>query len=189
MLAVWPTSYVNYVPTNDLILVSRFWKPGRSFTIKRRDDEARDVLRELFPGREIVQVYLGEREPGRWRMNCITQQQPASATFARLCGWAKVQVDAQVATLYAAPIGQHALGTVPRLRDLVGTSTCRGSRRQGSGCRSGSWAPPGSMARSAGLTRRKSRARERSARPSTHGIERRAPGNEPHSTHLRAVRR
>jgi hypothetical protein len=26
-----------------------------------------------------------------------------------------VQVDAQVATLYAAPIGQHALGTVPRL--------------------------------------------------------------------------
>ena len=115
MLAVWPTSYVNYVPTNDLILVSRFWKPGRSFTIKRRDDEARDVLRELFPGREIVQVYSENVNRGGGGMNCITQQQPASATFARLCGWAKVQVDAQVATLYAAPIGQHALGTVPRL--------------------------------------------------------------------------
>ncbi len=30
MLAVWPASYVNYAPTNDLVLVPRFWKPGRS---------------------------------------------------------------------------------------------------------------------------------------------------------------
>ena len=62
-----------------------------------------------------MQVYSENVNRGGGGMNCITQQQPASATFARRCGWAKVQVDAQVATLYAASIGQHALGTVPRL--------------------------------------------------------------------------
>ena len=105
MLAVWPASYVNYVPTNDLVIVSRFWKPGRS-PIKRRDDEARDVLRALFPGREIVQVYSENVNRGGGGMNCITQQQPASAKFAQKCGWAKVQVDAPAATLYAAPTGR-----------------------------------------------------------------------------------
>jgi Porphyromonas-type peptidyl-arginine deiminase len=115
MLAVWPTSYVNYVPTNDLILVSRFWKPGRALTIKRRDEEARDVLKALFPGRQIVQVYSENVNRGGGGMNCITQQQPASAKFARMCGWAKVQVDTQIATLYAEPFGRSALGTVPRL--------------------------------------------------------------------------
>ena len=32
-----------------------------------------------------------------------------------MCGWAKVQIDAQIATLYAGPFGPSALGTVPRL--------------------------------------------------------------------------
>ena len=68
MLGVWPSSYVNYVPTNDLVLVSRFWKPGRSLgdlgtgTARRATSS-----RRLFPGREIVPGLLGEREPGRGR--------------------------------------------------------------------------------------------------------------------------
>ena len=57
MLGVWNSSYVNYVPTNDLVVVSRFWKPGRVREIKRRDEEAVAVLAALFPGRRIVQVY------------------------------------------------------------------------------------------------------------------------------------
>ncbi len=115
MLGVWATSYVNYVPTNDLILVSRFWKPGRSLKIRKRDDEARDVLQRLFPGRRIVQVYSENVNRGGGGMNCITQQQPASARFARMCGWAKVRVDAEVATLYASPFGHSVVGAVSRL--------------------------------------------------------------------------
>ncbi len=115
MLGVWPSSYVNYVPTNDLILTSRFWKPGRSLKIKERDDDARDVLEKLFPGREIVQVYSENVNRGGGGMNCITQQQPASAKFARMCGWAKVRVDVQVAMLYAGPFGHAVMGGVSRL--------------------------------------------------------------------------
>ena len=48
-------------------------------------------------------------------MNCITQQQPASAKFAEKCGWAKVQVGAQVTPLYAEPFGDQSVGNVPRL--------------------------------------------------------------------------
>jgi len=72
-------------------------------------------LEDLFPGREVVQVRPENVVRGGGGMNCITQQQPASADFARRCGWTKVQVAAQVATLYAGPTGGAELGTVPRL--------------------------------------------------------------------------
>jgi agmatine deiminase len=115
MLGVWAASYVNYVPTNNLVIVSKFWKPGRSPEIKKRDDEARAVLKELFPGREIAQVYTENINRGGGGMNCVTQQQPASAKFAQLCGWAKVQVAAGSGALYATPTGSNASGSVPRL--------------------------------------------------------------------------
>jgi agmatine deiminase len=115
MLGVWNASYVNYVPTNDLVIVSKFWRPGLSFEIRKRDNEARAVLEEVFPGRKIAQVYAENINRGGGGMNCITQQQPASARFAQKCGWAKVQVAAQSASLYATPTGDAVLSSVPRL--------------------------------------------------------------------------
>jgi hypothetical protein len=115
MLGVWPSSYVNYVPTNDLLIAPRFWRPGRPLEARKRDAAAHEVLRRTFPGREIVQVHIENVVRGGGGMNCITQQQPASAQFARRCGWAKVEVDGPEATLYSGPSGTHSLGTVPRL--------------------------------------------------------------------------
>jgi agmatine deiminase len=115
MMGVWAASYVNYVPTNGVVLVSKFWKPGRPLEMKRRDAEALAVLRRAFPGREVVQIYAENVNRGGGGMNCITQQQPASARFARLCGWAKVQVGVGAAPLYAGPAGDVVLGSVPRL--------------------------------------------------------------------------
>jgi agmatine deiminase len=115
MLGVWNASYVNYVPTNDLVIVSKFWRPGLSIEIWKRDKEAREVLEEVFPGRKIEQVYAENINRGGGGMNCITQQQPASVKFTKRCGWAKVQVAAQTATLYAAPTGDAQWGSVPRL--------------------------------------------------------------------------
>jgi agmatine deiminase len=115
MLAVWPASYVNYVPTNDLVLVPQFWKSGRSIESRTRDEEAREVLGEVFPGRKIVPVHPENLVRGGGGMNCITQQQPASARFAQKCGWAKVTVDAEATRLYAEPVGQSVVGIVPRI--------------------------------------------------------------------------
>ena len=115
MLGVWNSSYVNYVPTNDLVVVSRFWKPGRAPEIKRRDEEAAAVLAALFPGRRIVQVYSENVNRGGGGLNCITQQQPASGAFAQQCGWAKVKVDVGVTPLYVRSEGDARLGAVARL--------------------------------------------------------------------------
>ena len=48
MLAVWPASHVNYAPTNDLVLVPRFWRPGRSHE-SQDNDARRGRLEDLFP--------------------------------------------------------------------------------------------------------------------------------------------
>jgi len=79
MLGVWASSYVNYVPTNDLVLVSKFWKPGRSRESQRRDRKAREVLKALFPDRKVVPVFSENVNRGGGGMNCITQQQPAAS--------------------------------------------------------------------------------------------------------------
>jgi agmatine deiminase len=115
MLAVWPSSYVNYVPTNDLVLAPQFWKPGRPLESLRKDGQARDVLRRVFPGRRLVPLHPENVVRGGGGMNCITQQQPASRRFARECGWAKVKVGTGVATLYAAAVGGARVGSVRRL--------------------------------------------------------------------------
>ena len=115
MFTVWPASYINYVPTNDLVLVPRFWKPGRSLETKKRDADAAKVLEALFPGRTIVQVHIENVVRGGGGMNCITQQQPASSRFARQCGWAKVKVGVSAAGLYAAASGTASVGSVARL--------------------------------------------------------------------------
>jgi Porphyromonas-type peptidyl-arginine deiminase len=115
MLGLLTSSYMNYVPTNDLVVVSKFWKLGRSREIQQRDAEAVAVLRTLFPGRQIVQVYSENVNRGGGGLNCITQQQPASAAFAQTCGWAKVKVDVNVTAFYADPEGSVDVGTVSRL--------------------------------------------------------------------------
>ena len=63
----------------------------------------------------MVQVHIENVVRGGGGMNCITQQQPASAKFARRCGWAKVKVGVSEVTLWAEPFGGGAFGTVPRL--------------------------------------------------------------------------
>jgi agmatine deiminase len=83
MLGVWATSYVNYVPTNGLVLVSKFWKPGRSLESKRRDLRAQKVLKRLFPGRDIVPIHSENVNRGGGGMNCITQQEPVSSSTTR----------------------------------------------------------------------------------------------------------
>ena len=50
MLGVWPSSYVNYVPTNDLLIAPRFWRPGRPLEAKKRDADAREGPAPNVPG-------------------------------------------------------------------------------------------------------------------------------------------
>ena len=69
-------SYINYLVSNGVVLVARYWKPGRDESFDYTDKAAVSTLKKAFPGRSVVQVdveainYLGGG------MNCLSQQQP-----------------------------------------------------------------------------------------------------------------
>ncbi|MFH1236503.1 MAG: agmatine deiminase family protein [Parcubacteria group bacterium] len=62
-------SYANYVITNDKVIVPTYGE--------KEDDEAKEILREQFPGREIVGLFGGLLAENGGEFHCITQQQPA----------------------------------------------------------------------------------------------------------------
>jgi hypothetical protein len=97
------------------VLVARYWRPGPSAEHRVRDEAAVKALRTAFPGRAIVPVLIENVNRGGGGMNCITQQQPASAAFAATCGWAKVKVGVPAASLYPDSSGDGAIASVPRL--------------------------------------------------------------------------
>jgi agmatine deiminase len=62
-------SYINHYVLNDGVLLCSFDDP--------RDKEARAILRDVYPGREIVLVDAKELFKRGGGIHCITQQQPA----------------------------------------------------------------------------------------------------------------
>jgi agmatine deiminase len=48
-----------------------------AFRQARRDAEAADVLRQCFPGREVIPIDCLELVWGLGTLHCISQQQPA----------------------------------------------------------------------------------------------------------------
>ena len=65
------SSYANFYPFNGGVLASRLGDPAA-------DERARDILRDLYPGRDVIMLdtgVLGELGGG---IHCATQQQPAA---------------------------------------------------------------------------------------------------------------
>jgi len=65
-----PASYANFLIINGAVLVPNFRQP-------RRDAEAGVVLRDCFPGREIVPIDCYDLIWGLGTLHCLSQQQPA----------------------------------------------------------------------------------------------------------------
>lgn len=61
-------SYVNFYISNENIIMPGFGDPA--------DGKAREILQELFPGREVVQIYARDILIGGGNIHCITQQIP-----------------------------------------------------------------------------------------------------------------
>lgn len=68
-LPVLPASYVNFLIVNDGVIVPTF-RQGRN------DDRALGMVRELFPGREVVGVDCLDLVEEGGTLHCISQQQP-----------------------------------------------------------------------------------------------------------------
>ena len=64
-----PLTYANFYIVNGAVLVPVYGDPN--------DDRAVDILRPLFPGREIVPLMARALITGGGAFHCVTQQQPA----------------------------------------------------------------------------------------------------------------
>lgn len=70
-------SYLNFVITNGLVLISKYYKEGRSKLFLETDTKAKEIFEKYFPTRKVVQIDTEVINIGGGGMHCITQQEPA----------------------------------------------------------------------------------------------------------------
>jgi agmatine deiminase len=71
------TSYLNFLVTNDIVLMSSYWKPGRPEIMKQKDQQAENILKQAFPGRRVITLNVEVLNESGGGIHCATQQQPA----------------------------------------------------------------------------------------------------------------
>ena len=69
-LPLLPASYVNFLIINHTVLVPTFRQ-------NRNDDRAAGIIRDLFPGREVITIDCLDLVQEGGTLHCISQQQPA----------------------------------------------------------------------------------------------------------------
>ncbi|SHK90566.1 agmatine deiminase family protein [Desulforamulus aeronauticus] len=69
-------SYLNYAVTNGAVLMQTYWQPGRSDTLKTTENQVKNTLQKVFPGRRIIGI--NAENVNRWGggIHCITQHMP-----------------------------------------------------------------------------------------------------------------
>lgn len=73
LLRVPASSYLNYLVTNGLVLVSSYIAEGSS---REKEERVRKIFEEQFPGRKIVFLNAMPQNWGGGGIHCSTQQQP-----------------------------------------------------------------------------------------------------------------
>ncbi|MCY3747609.1 MAG: agmatine deiminase family protein [Acidobacteria bacterium] len=72
-------SYLNFQVTNGLVLAQKYWKPGMPESLREKDERALAILREVFPGREVLPLDAMAVNLGGGGIHCILQQEPLRA--------------------------------------------------------------------------------------------------------------
>lgn len=72
------TSYLNFIVTNGVVLIPAYWKVGRSEEFSQKDEVFKQVIKKVFPNRDIIQINPEAINIGGGGMHCISQQMPAT---------------------------------------------------------------------------------------------------------------
>lgn len=70
-------SYLNYAVTNGAVVMQTYWKPGLSNELKQTEDEVKDILRGVFPERDVIGIDAENVNLWGGGIHCITQHMPA----------------------------------------------------------------------------------------------------------------
>jgi agmatine deiminase len=74
--AVLAASYLNFLVANHVVLIPKYGKEGRDPIYFQKDEEARRIFEQVFPGRTVIQIDTDAINEGGGGMHCITQQMP-----------------------------------------------------------------------------------------------------------------
>jgi len=70
------SSYLNFLISNNCVVGQKYWKEGMDLTIKKRDEEVKEILQSVFPKREILMIDPMSINLGGGGVHCITMNQP-----------------------------------------------------------------------------------------------------------------
>ncbi|RAK03262.1 agmatine deiminase [Larkinella arboricola] len=74
---VMAAGYMNYVVTNNVVLIPKFYKAGRDIGLQQKDEAFKQLIKRLYPNRKVTQIDADAITVGGGGMHCITQQVPA----------------------------------------------------------------------------------------------------------------
>ena len=69
-------SYMNFMVTNGVVLIPKYWQQGVPLAEKAKDDKVKQIFQQLYPDRKIIQInpyYINIAGGG---IHCATLQQP-----------------------------------------------------------------------------------------------------------------
>lgn len=66
--------YLNYIVTNDLVLMSTYIEKGSSI---EKEEQAKKIIKEVFPNRELILLDVMTINLNRGGIHCSTQQEPS----------------------------------------------------------------------------------------------------------------
>lgn len=69
-------SYLNFLISNNTVLVAKYWQPGLPQSEKMKDERVREVLQKSFGNRKIIQINPMALNRNGGGMHCASQQQP-----------------------------------------------------------------------------------------------------------------
>jgi agmatine deiminase len=71
-----PTSYLNFIIANEVILIPKFWSEGLPASTKAKDEKAASILKSLFPDKHIISINVLNVNICGGGIHCLTQHEP-----------------------------------------------------------------------------------------------------------------
>ncbi len=70
-------SYMNFLISNNVVLIPKYWKPGMIESQKKKDQAVKDLFTKLFPNKKVIQIFTLSINRGGGGIHCMTHEQPA----------------------------------------------------------------------------------------------------------------
>jgi agmatine deiminase len=72
-------SYLNFIAANDVVVIPKFWRPGRAESTRRKDARVLEIFRNVYPpGYRIVQVDMADFAHSGGGFHCGSLHQPVA---------------------------------------------------------------------------------------------------------------